>query len=236
MNRSSTITNVNFQPTAPSNSLPTDNLSPSVETAQPSADRSGKTNATQEAEENQGKRKRLTEDDGRKDAVSRFPLQEASRFPKRMAFTVNDGLDPQSRNADSVKPSKDPHSGSHDGSASTETQVQPVQLTKYNRDYQVELGGPVSVAERKAPDSGLVVVKQLSTATPDGKLSMLRLISGGSFIRCIEIFHFEDVLHVVSEYMTMSLLQIVAAPRYLRESHVAAIIGQVSPSYRETQP
>lgn len=63
---------------------------------------------------------------------------------------------------------------------------------------------------------------------------MLRLIPGGSFIRCIEIFRFEDVLHVVSEYMTMSLLQIVAGPRY-RESHVAAIIGQVNSSYRRTQ-
>jgi len=30
----------------------------------------------------------------------------------------------------------------------------------------------------------------------------------------------------------MSLLQIVAAPRYPRKSHVAAIIGQVNSSYR----
>lgn len=246
MDRSSTITNFNFPHAAPSDSLPTDSLSPSVETAPPSADRSDKTAATQEAEENQRKRKRLIEDDGRSDAVSRFPLPKASRFQKRLASTADDGLDPQSRNADPVKPSKDPRSGSHDGSASTETEDQPAQLpltvkeespwTNYNTGYQVQLGGPVSVAERKGPGFGLVVIKQLSTANPNGKLSMLRLISGGSFLRCIEIFHFEEVLHVVSEYMTMSLLQIVAAPRYPHESHVAAIIGQVSSSYREIQP
>lgn len=148
-----------------------------------------------------------------------------------MALTADDGSDPQSRNADPAKPSKEPHSGSRDGSASTETEVQPAQLpltvkeqspwTDYIRDYQVELGGPVSVAERKAPGFGLVIIKQLSTANPNRKLSMLRLISGGSFLCCLEIFHFEDVLHVVSEYMTMSLLQIVAAPRYPRKSHVA---------------
>jgi len=107
MDRDSTSTNVNFLHVTPSDSLPTDDFSPSVETAQPSADRSDKTIATQETEENQRKRKRLTEDDGRKDAVSRFPLQEASRFQKRMAFTADDGLDPQSRNPDPVKPSKD---------------------------------------------------------------------------------------------------------------------------------
>lgn len=240
MDRDSIITNFNFPHVAPSDSLPTDNLSPSVETGQPSADRSNETIATQEAEENQRKRKRPTEDDGRNDAVSSFPLQEASRLQKRMAFTADDGLDPQSRNADPVKPSKDPHSGSQGGSASIETEVQPLQLPLtvkeespwmyYNRDYQVELGGPVSVAERKGPGFGIVVIKQLSTANSSDKISMLRLLSGGSFIRCIEIFHFENVLHVVSEYMTMTLLQIVAAPRYPRENHVAAIIGQVSSS------
>jgi hypothetical protein len=242
MDRSSTITNFNFTNIQPSKPLPTDRLSPSDETARPSADRSDKTVATQEAEEKQRKRKRPTEDDGRNAAASRFAQLKASRSPKRKASAPEDGLDPPSGNAVPAKPSKDPPSGSHDGPASTEPDVQRFQLpltvkdespwTTYVRDYQVELGGPVSVAERKGPGLGLVVVKQLSTANADGKLSMLRLISDGSFIRCIEIFRFEDVLHVVSEYMTMSLLQIVAAPRYPRESHVAAIIGQVNLSYR----
>jgi hypothetical protein len=151
-------------------------------------------------------------------------------------------LDPLSGNAVPAKPSKDPPSGSYNRPASTEPDVQRFQLpltvkdespwTTYVRDYQVKLGGPISVAERKGPSLRLVVVKQLSTANIDGKLSILRLILGGSFIRCIEIFRFEDVLHIVSEYIIMSLLQIVAAPRYPRESHMAAIIGQVNLSYR----
>ena len=242
MDWSSTITNFNFTNTQSSEPLPSDRLSLSDKTAQPSADRSYETVATQEAEEKQRKRKRPTDDDGHNAAASRFPQLKASRFSKRKASATDDGLDPQSGNAVPVKPSKEPPSSSHDGSTSTEPEVQLFQLpltvkdespwTTYDRDYQVELGGPVSVAERKGPDLGLVVVKQLSTANADSKLLMLRVISGGSFTCCIEIFRFEDVLHVVSEYMTMSLLQIVAAPRYPHESHVAAIIGQVNSSYR----
>lgn len=241
MDRTSTVTNSNSLNSRPSEPLATDSLPPSDQTPQPSADRSHKTAATQEVEEKQRKRKRPPEEDGRNDAASRFPLQEASRFPKRNAPAADDGPDPQSHNAVPVKLSKDPPSGSHDRSAATETEVQRFQerftvkdespWTTYNRDYHVELGGPVSVAERRGPGFGLVVVKQLSIANADGKLSMLRLISGDSFVRCIEIFCFDDVLHVVSEYMTMSLLQIVAAPRYPRKIHVAAIIGQVSLSY-----
>lgn len=230
MDRSSTITNLNFTKLQPSELLPADSLSPSDETV-----------ATQEAEKKQRKRKRPTKDDGHNAAVSRFPSPKASRFPKRKASATEDGLDPQCSNAVPAKPS----SGSHDGFASTEPQTQRFQLpltvkdespwTTYVRDYQVELGGLVSVAERKAPGFGLVIVKRLSTANTDGKISMLRLISRSSFIHCIEIFRFEDVLYVVSEYMTMSLLQIVAAPQYPRESHVAAIIGQVYLTYRRTQ-
>ena len=76
----------------------------------------------------------------------------------------------------------------------------------YDRDYQTELGGPVTVAERKEPASGMVVVKEFSRANAENRLSMLRQVLDSYFISCIEIFYFEDMLYVISEHMTMSLL------------------------------
>ena len=97
----------------------------------------------------------------------------------------------------------------------------------YDQDYQIELGGPVTVAERRRPAYGLVVIKGFSGPSAKTKLSMLRQIPDSYFVSCLDVFYFENVLHVVSEHMAISLLQIVAAPRYPREHHVAAIIGQV---------
>jgi len=109
----------------------------------------------------------------------------------------------------------------------------------YTKEYQIELGGLVTMAERKHPACGLVVVKELSGPSAKNKLLMLRhipeIVQTSNFVSCIEVFHFENVLHVVSEHMTISLLQIVAAPRYPRENHVAAIIGQVTRSCRSIQ-
>jgi len=45
----------------------------------------------------------------------------------------------------------------------------------YNKEYQIELGGLFTVAERKLPASGLVVVKAFLGPSAESKLSMLRL-------------------------------------------------------------
>ena len=47
----------------------------------------------------------------------------------------------------------------------------------YDRSHQTELGGPVTVAERIEPASGLVVVKEFSRANAESRLSMLRQVS-----------------------------------------------------------
>ena len=58
------------------------------------------------------------------------------------------------------------------------------------------------------PASRLVVVKEFSRANAESRLSMLRQVLDSYFVSCIEIFHFEDRLYMISEHMTMSLLQI----------------------------
>jgi len=133
--------------------------------------------------------------------------------------------------------------------ATRRPQVQPILLPltvkdespweTYNKEYQIELGGSVTVAERKHPASGLVVVKEFSGLSAETKLSMLRYIpdsiQSSCFVTCVEFFHFENGLYINSEYMMIFLLQIVAVPRYPRENHVAAIISQVTRLYRLLQ-
>ena len=48
----------------------------------------------------------------------------------------------------------------------------------------------------------------------DKTIDLLSLaIQNRYFVNCVEIVHFKNVSHVISEHMTLSLLQIVAAPR-----------------------
>ena len=72
------------------------------------------------------------------------------------------------------------------------------------------------------------MIKELPGSSADATLSTLCQIQGSCFVNCVEVFRFENALHVILEYMTMSLLQIVAAPQYSNENQVAAIIGQVN--------
>ena len=138
-------------------------------------------------------------------------------------------------------PGRDALKGFHEVSTSTRPQVQPFLLpltTKYespwktyNKEYTIELAGLITVAERKHPAHGLVIVKGFSSHNAETKLSGLRQIpeniQSSYFVSCIEVFNFQNILHIITEYMTLSLLQLVAAPRYPRENQVAAIMGQV---------
>ena len=235
MDRDSTITQFNFPNTEPSNQLPSESLLHAGATTSQPAGGFRHTPATQKVQGKfEKKRKRPLEDIGRHAAGSRFPKSQVL-------------AEPESTNPTPAKklPTKDGPNPFRGVPASTIPGIQPFVLPltvkeqspwkSYDRDYQTELGGPVTVAERKEPASGLVVVKEFSRANAESRLSMLRQVLDSYFVSCIEIFHFEDRLYMISEHMTMSLLQIVAASRYPRENHVAAIIGQVSGSYRQTQ-
>ena len=253
MARDSTGTQLNFDNTGPADPIPPNSPPSSRDNAPQSTNESRPAVPTKDvADRLKKKRKRPVEDEGRNDAKSRFPKLLTSRLPKPKASAkATNGHRPQGTNtvAAQALPGKEALNGPHDVSATSRPQVQPFQLPltvkdespwkTYNKEYQIELGGLVTVAERKYPASGLIVVKELLGPSAESKLSMLRripdAIQSPYFVSWVEVFHFENVLHVISEYMTVSLLQIVAAPRYPRENHVAAIIGQVIGSYRSTQ-
>lgn len=245
MARDSTGTQLNFYNTGPpdpiapnSPSIFRDNALQSTNETRPVVPAKAVTHRLDE------KRKRPVEDEGGDDIKSRFAKLLTSRSLKPEASAKTDiGHRPQDTNpiAAQALPGSDALNGPHDVSTTRRPPALPFQLPltvkddspwkTYNKEYQVELGGLVTVAERKHPGYGLVVVKELSGPSSESKLKMLRsittIIQSGYFVSCVEVFNFENVLHVIFEHMTISLLQIVAAPRCPHENHVAAIIGQV---------
>jgi len=118
-------------------------------------------------------------------------------------------------------PGTDIPRGPHTDFTTRRLQVQPLLLPltikdespwkTYHKEYTIELGGFVVVAERKLPSHGLVILKEFSDHNAGSKLSRLRQfpedIQSRYFIRFLEVFDFQNVFYLITEYMTISLLQ-----------------------------
>lgn len=245
MNRDSDGTQLDFENAGSADPISTVSPPPSTDTALQSTNETPPAIPKKDVSNGLGKkRKRSSKDEGRDDKKSRFQKPLTSRFPKvgvsAKADNENSPLESDSVATEAV-PGRDAHEGPHDVSTSTEPPVQPFLLPltakeespweTYNKELVIELGGLVTMAERKHPAYGLVIVKQFSGHNAESKLSRLRQIpeniQSKYFVSCVEIFNFQNISHIITEYMAISLLQIVAAPRYPRENQVAAIIGQV---------
>jgi hypothetical protein len=97
------------------------------------------------------------------------------------------------------------------------------------RGYDLEVGGSVTIALNKRADSRettLVMVKQHSSFSEHG-LKMLHQLNGDFFVNLIKAYYFEENLYVVSEYMPISLIQIIATPVWPTELEVSTIVRQV---------
>lgn len=253
MNGTSSDTQIYFDNAGPSDPIPKNSLPPSRDTATQSTN--GTSPAVPAKDVADGlitKRKRSSKDESRNDNKTGFQKSLISKFPKDGTSAKADDRNHLHGNdsaAAEASQGKDALKRPHEASTSMTPHDQPFELplTKkdespwktYNKEYTIELGGLVIVAERRYPAHGLVVVKEFSSHDAEKKLSRLRQvpedIRNRYFVSCIEVFSFQNALHIITEHMTISLLQIVAAPRYPREKQVAAIIGQVDWSYPSVQ-
>jgi hypothetical protein len=99
---------------------------------------------------------------------------------------------------------------------------------KYEKIYDVELGGPVEVAIRKAPPVELVHVRAFATQAAAKTLHVYRQLQHRNIVTALEAFTTDNGLYIVLEYMPLSLERIVRSPAYPDERQLAAILGQVS--------
>ena len=94
--------------------------------------------------------------------------------------------------------------------------------------YELKLDGFIAVAIRKPPSCELVTVKNISGPDKERKVKMLQRIQHANFVAFQESFHFEDSVHIILDYVPLSLAQLVSSPAYPTEPQLASILAQVS--------
>lgn len=99
---------------------------------------------------------------------------------------------------------------------------------KYEKIYDVELGGPVEVAVRKGPPVQLVHVRTFTTQAAEKTLHLFRQLQHRNITIALEAFTTDHGLYIILERMPLALERIVRSPAYPDERQLAAILGQVS--------
>lgn len=94
------------------------------------------------------------------------------------------------------------------------------------KEYDLQFDDFIPIATH--PSFGLVVVKCLSGPGAEEKVDMLQGIRHENFLAFIDYFRFDDCHHVVLEYASISIANLVLSNRYPNEIQLAAILGQVS--------
>jgi hypothetical protein len=146
------------------------------------------------------------------------------------------GLHPSSQPASTDRTSrKDGATGKFNGKASFKVKEESP-WRSYDEGYDLKVGGLVTVAKKKRPGSEMakgrpaserVAIRKLSGSSRNANLSTLVRVQGEYFVKCTGAYEFGAELHVVLEHMPISLVQVIAAPVHLKETHVAAMVGQV---------
>jgi len=127
--------------------------------------------------------------------------------------------------------------------ATTETVKVQAYRRNVPRDFQVRMGSPwdrykevldlehldnsVTVAERKAPQHGLVAIKMFLSAAAEKALERHQRVKHENIVDVLEAFTTDTSLYIVLEHLPISLLQIVEGAKYPTEWQLAAILKQV---------
>jgi len=98
---------------------------------------------------------------------------------------------------------------------------------KYEKVYNVELGGTVEVAIRKASFVELVHVRAFLTEVFVKTLYLFRQLQYQNIVTALEVFTIDNGLYTVLEYMPVFLERIVRLSVYPDERQLVAILGQV---------
>jgi hypothetical protein len=104
--------------------------------------------------------------------------------------------------------------------------------TKYLQKDEIELNGPVSVAQENGRLGTCVLVRQMSNERLYRKLRILAQFRRQRYFpKTIEIFISGSMVDVVCEYVDLNLLHISGSLRIPTEKELAAIGGQESHLY-----
>ncbi|PVH68125.1 hypothetical protein DL98DRAFT_554926 [Cadophora sp. DSE1049] len=128
-------------------------------------------------------------------------------------------------------------------SSTAETVKVPGYRRNVPRDFQVRRGSPwdgyrkvldlehrdnsITVAEQKAPHSGLVAIKVFPSAAAEKALERHQRVKHENIVNVLDAFMTDTSLYIVFEHLPISLLQIVEGAKYPNEWQLAAILKQI---------
>ncbi|KAH7330032.1 kinase-like domain-containing protein [Rhexocercosporidium sp. MPI-PUGE-AT-0058] len=134
-------------------------------------------------------------------------------------------------------------SDEEDPIGTTETVKAQAYRRNLPRDFQVRMGSPwdwyrkvldvehldnsITVAERKAPHSGLVAIKLFPSAAAEKALERHQRVTHENIVDVLDAFTTETSLYIVLEHLPISLSQIVEGVKYPNEWQLAAILKQI---------
>ncbi|KAH6714533.1 kinase-like domain-containing protein [Leptodontidium sp. MPI-SDFR-AT-0119] len=141
-----------------------------------------------------------------------------TKVTERAVLYESLGLTPKT-NASSKK-----RAGSREDALDASTRTEKAPPTTI---YDVELGGTIEVAIRKAPPVKLVHVRAFTTQAAPKTLHVYRQLQHRNIVTAFEAFTTDNGLYIVLEHMPLSLERIVRSPAYPNERQLATILGQV---------
>ena len=97
----------------------------------------------------------------------------------------------------------------------------------YKEVLRLDLNGPVTIAEQKAPQYGLVAIKVFPSTAAEKALKRHQHIKHDNIVAVLDAFTTDTSLYIVLEHLPISLKQIVEGAKYPTESQLAAILIQV---------
>jgi hypothetical protein len=97
----------------------------------------------------------------------------------------------------------------------------------YKRGYELKFDRYVTVAVRRFPDSGRVVIKDFDARDASDKLNVLRKISHERFVTVLEVFRTDTKVFAVFDHSFTSLKQVVDSAAFPSRKQLTAILSQV---------
>lgn len=101
--------------------------------------------------------------------------------------------------------------------------------TTYKKGYELKFDRYITVAVRRTPYSGRVVIKDFDVRDASYKLGILRKISHERFVTVLEVFQSGAKVFAVFDHSFTSLKQVVDSAAFPSRKQLTAILSQVNP-------
>lgn len=102
--------------------------------------------------------------------------------------------------------------------------------TNYDKGFEIKYDIFVTVAARKAPESGKVATREYTNHGARNKIEMLHRVRNINFVELLKVYSFDGTYFAVFEHVLISLAQVVQCIPYPSELQLAVVLAHVKPT------